>query len=270
MVETPVVKEISPSNEVVSQSLAWHDEFNRKSWQGKDSFHDREHVRATLTAAGRLIEAAQAGNDPLGILDDLRRWNEQHPETQISQDELPEVIKITFALHDTGNIAERVIKRNGKSLESVFYEHYKADNAESRSQEIAEKVIGASRLTEDQKRKFLSLVKHLINETKFALSGDVPFGVFARVVDQVGNAIFNENEKMVIGFLEEMRTEDPCAEFPPAFFFNFARRRFEQLVPEEKTRFSVLEIWGKELPEEKKGLEEELVTIADWLEERKK
>jgi len=217
----------------------------------------------------KLIKAALNGNDPLGIMADLTKWNEQHPDGQIKQEELLTVIKLAFACHDLGNIAEKALIGPNNETRLVFLSQYKADGAEDRSQEITEIVIKASPMPEEQKARFLPLIQHLINETKFMPEKEAPFGIFSRVVDQIGNDLFNTNEERIVGLLEEMGAENPYAEFLPYFFFNFARERFGQLVPNDNERASILGIWGKELPEEKIGLSQEPIKVTEWLECRK-
>jgi len=204
-------------------------------------------------------------NDPLEIIKDLEAWNQDHPEAKISREELPFVVSDTFAVHDTGNIASRTKEVEGKLSLDYFKDGYRAKNAEARSQQIAEEVIKASGLPRDQKDRFLLLVNHLIGETKYLFDKKTQFRVFMRVVDQIGNDLFSSNENRVTGLLMEMANEDPEAEFVPDLVFNFSRRRFAQLVPDEGARKAILAIWGKEMPDEIPNLQKEKVRVKDWL-----
>lgn len=267
MTEGVEVKDILRTDEITRECLGWHNEFDQKIWKNEASFHNAEHIRATIIAAEILVEKALTGNDPLKIMDDLEKWNREHPSKQIEREELSKVVRLAFASHDLGNIAQEATEQDGK-VSLIFLPQYMAKGGEDRSQKIAKTVMENSKIPEEQKRKWLPLVQHLINETKFMLEGKVSFGVFTRVVDQIGNNLFNTNEKMVIGLLKEMLVENPQAEFTPYSFFNFAKGRFGQLVPNENTRASILEIWGKKLPEDKKELSQKPVKVEDWLKEK--
>lgn len=263
--EAGEVKEISPTEKIVGQCQKWHWEFNEQFWSGKDSFHNAEHIQATILAAEKLIEAALAGNDPLGIMKDLEKWNKQHPGSEIKKKELLDVVKLAFAFHDLGNIAQETSTQPDGKIELDFLDKYQAKGAEERSQKIAEAVIMASDIPPEQKKRFLPFVLHLISETTYMPRKEAPFGIFVRVVDQIGNDLFSKNERRVNGLLEEMYAENPDAEFLPYFFFNFARERFEQLVPDDDTRDSILKIWDKKLPEEKRNLGKKPIKVRKWL-----
>jgi len=246
--------------EIIVQCLGWHDEFDQR-W-GKDSFHNRHHIEATMKAASTLVAKAMEGNDPLGILQDLKDWNDKNPSSQVTNDELPTVVSLAFALHDLGNIASGL--KNGKI---TFLDKYQANGAEERSQEIAEEVINNSKLSSNQKQRWLPLIKHLIGQTTYQPQGQEPFGLFARVADQIGNGVLNiKRDEMVDGLLNEMVGENPDATFKPYFFYNFVHERFPQLVPDEATREKILGIWQKNLPPKKENLPSKEIKIRNWLE----
>ena len=211
-----------------------------------------------------LVNAASSGNDPLGLMNDLAKWNKEHSDEQIEKSELPVVVSLAFACHDLGNIAEEILEEDGK-VKLSFLLQYQTQGAEDKSQQIAEKVIKSSDIPEEQKRRFLPLVLHLINETKFQPDGEALFGVFARVVDQIGNDLFSKNERRIYGLLEEMYAENLQAQFNTYFFFNFARKRFIQLVPDETARNIILIIWNKKLPEEKTEFVDRSIKVKDWI-----
>ena len=258
---------LSPTEAIEGNYLEWYQEFDEQNWQKEYSLHNPDHIRADFESADLLIQAALKGNDsdPLGIIKDLEAWNKDRPEAKISREELPLVVRIAFAAHDLGNIASQAKEVDGKLSLDYFKDGYKAKNAEARSQQIAEQVIKASELIQDQKDRFQPLVNHLVNETKYDFGEKTQFQVFMRVVDQIGNDLFSSNENRVIGLLMEMANENPEAVFVPDAFFNFSLRRFGELVPSEKTREAVLAIWGKDLPDEIPGLEKGKVRVEDWL-----
>jgi hypothetical protein len=270
--ELTKTRELGPSDSLVRDCLGSHREFNRTVWGKRASFHNEHHVRATLVASDQLVvKAMLSGHDPLGIMNSLKTWNRQHKRSQVKPGELREAVKMAFACHDLGNIAETATTDETGRASLVFLEAYKAHGAEERSQAIADKLIMASGMPDDEQERLGPFILHLINETMFTPQNrKVPFAIFARVADQVGSALFNKDRESVIGLLEEMRAEEPYAIFPPRFFYNFPRFRLAQLVPNAGTRKSVLGIWRKELPEEKTDLRGELTVIADWLAEQQK
>lgn len=263
-------KEVPAGEEIVSQCFAWHEEFDQKYWQGKPSFHNKQHLQTTITAAELLIQAVSRGEDPLGMAADSQIWNEQHPQEQIKQEELPEIVRLALACHDLGNIMESVSVGQNRETRPVFLPAYRAGNAENRSIAIADEIIKSSRMPEDRQRRYLPLIRHLIDQTKFNVSPEAPLGVFIKVVDQIGNDILNQDNNRVIGLLEEMMSEDPDRAFSPFFFFNFSSVVFSDLVASKETREKIISIWGKNLPENQNDLPQNEVRIQAWLQEREK
>ncbi len=254
---------------ILAQCLNWHKKFKQEHWQGKASFHDEYHIQSTLEAVTLLIRAARKiSTDPLKILADLETWNTQHPEIQITEDEFGLAARLAFACHDLGNILKTTILENNQ-VEPVFWQTYTAQNAEARSQAAASALIHASKLPETLKLKLLPLVNHLIDQTQFALAEPVPFYRFAKVVDQIGNSLFTTNRECQVGLLEEMVGENPDTEINPFQFFNFARIRFPELLPDETARHQILHIWGKDLPEEKTEFSHQSTKAATWLDQYK-
>ena len=266
-----ILCKLSPrEKEIAISCLDWHNEFNRKKWKKNPSFHNIHHAIAVMYSAQKLIQAALKGNDPLEIKNDLERWNRKS-HYQIEPKELTQVAILAFALHDTGNILKTIIIGPESKPTPQFLEKYTAEGAEERSQEIAEKLTGAysQKMPEENFSRFLPLIQHLINETKFNLEEKAPFGVFTRVIDQVGSNLFNTNTKRTSGLLQEIYKENPKTKFTPHHFFNFTRKRFEQLIPSKDKRNSILKIWGKKLPKEKTGLPQEPIEIGEWLRQEK-
>lgn len=260
-------KDTSLVKKITDQCLVWHQEFNSAYWQKKPSFHDQDHVLATIKAGTRLWQAAcQEDRDPLEIKRNLELWNQSHPRNAVDEAELGKGMEIAFACHDLGNIAAKAKKENG-GVKIIFHDAYRAKGAEERSQKIAKTIIKVSDLDEELKGRLLPLVVHLIGEAVYTGGQDKPFGVMVRVVDQIGNDLFNANQEKAKGLLEEMRAEDAGATFNPDFFFNFARQRFPQLVASQATRQAILEIWEKSLAGEVTGLPNEQVSVRDFLQQ---
>lgn len=246
--------------EIKTQALDWHKEFNQKNWQDKPSFHDNQHVEAVLTSSQKIIDAVKNENDPLKIKKDLKKWNEFH-QSGLDLKNFKRALNLAIYWHDLGNIADDF---DGKKPN--FLSQYAAKNAEDRSQEISKKIMEQPRFSNSQ--KLVPLIGHLINETKFIKNQEVPFANLMRVIDQIGNDLFSENEQRVEGLLLENYVEDKKATFNPYFFFNFTKNRFQQLIPEEKTRRQILEIFEKKIPEEK-NFENKTILIEDWLKNKK-
>jgi hypothetical protein len=230
----------------------------------EDAFHNTHHVVAVSNAADALWKAAfpaetklvsnrrgidyqheQIDNnrDPLDLSRQLREWNENHG-TQITPEQFFHAIKIAIALHDIGNIADSLQENNNGYISIVFHPDgaYKAQGAEKRSKDIAEKLLTSLKVAPE----IIELVKHLILETTYNYSdpqSPAIFGVFMRVVDQIGNAYFNENPYHVIGLLNEMVAENSEAVFDPDYFFNFPVQRFPQLVTDENVRAVIIAIF---------------------------
>lgn len=220
------------------KAASWHDEFDRIR-KIETSFHNREHLKAVRLAAERLIDEKEI-RDPLNLKSDLKRWNELHPGQELTEDEFKEAVIIFVGLHDTGNIIEKL----DPNLVPLYNDKYKASDAEERSKEIARKVLEDS--------KYLPLVEHLIDQTKYKLEykdedRNVPFAIFVAVVDQIGNDLLSDNPDRLAGLINEIKNEDPDRLIDPYDFYNFTRVRFPALAPDEAKRQEILGIWGKEI-----------------------
>ncbi|BDQ05008.1 MAG: hypothetical protein KatS3mg084_0526 [Candidatus Dojkabacteria bacterium] len=238
-----------------------HGGFDEKHGRSpKNAFHNTYHIIAVSNAAEALWRAAFStepkrvrnrrgiydgheqiynSRDPLDLSGQLQEWNENHG-TQITPEQLRYAIKIAVALHDIGNIAVSLKEDSNGDISIVFHTDgvYKAQGAETRSKDIAEKLLTLSKVSPE----IIELVKHLILETTYNYSdpqSPAIFGVFMRVVDQIGNAYFNENPWHVIGLLREMVAENSETVFDPEYFFNFPVQRFPQLVTDENVRTAI-------------------------------
>lgn len=196
--------------------------------------------------------SAEENNDPLGIKGDLEKWNNEHPNLKIKDNEFSFVVRMAFAAHDLGNIASG-FDENGNI---VFLDKYQAKDAEERSKEIAKFLISQSSLDDDQKRRFLPLITHLIDQTKYFFDEggkDKLFARFVRVVDQIGGNLFskdypNDQQDLSLGVLYETIYEKGESTFTPNVLFNFVVNRFPELVEDENLRNNILRIFGKSLP----------------------
>ena len=238
---------------------AWHERFDKEVWR-RESYHNREHIRAVKEAANKLIEAARNDSDPLGIIKELDRWNKDFPGARGSLGELGELADRAFDYHDLGNFMEG-LKITDKGFEPEFLDRYTAAGAEERSKKFA---IEAGREP---------LVIEFIEQTRFVERKDRKnyFATLVRVCDQIGNDIFSKNDKKVEGLVNEMTAENPEAVFRPSpyFFYNFAREQFPRLVNVGKTRDAVYKIWGLDEPDEVSGYPHTPVPMRRYMNDRK-
>jgi len=248
---------------LIRQALRFHQQFDEQVWDDWPSFHNPAHIEATSLSARVLVEGALKGNDPLGLLADLKRWNQERGG-DVSDKELAEVMALTFAVHDLGNIMNDLEIVNGE-VKPTFLPGYRSVGAEARSQQLAKKLFNFHFDSSEGERLF-PLVEHLINQTVPQLTDRTPpFAVSIRAIDQIGNDLFSHDDDREMGLLWEIGKEKPDEEFRPYHFFNFARVRFSQLVREEATREAVLTVWGKEIPPESDS-PGNFASITAWLE----
>lgn len=244
----PQTKEPLAAREVLRYPRRWHDAFNRKMWEGKNSFHNRMHIEAVEVANDRYLQNMGEGLDPLGVEVSRQRWNDLHPEEQLTQEELREAMPWVIRNHDLGNIMRTVTLTEG-DFTPVFLDRYTGQDAEGRSQDIAETLIANSDLPDNKKRRFIPFVRHGIDETQFQMADpNSPFTIYMRTIDQVGNDLFSRDERRGLGLLEEMSGENPDVQLNPYVVFNYAREMFPKIVPDKKARGEVYKIWNKSLP----------------------
>jgi len=251
---------------LIDRPLMWHDEFTDKLWKDKPAFHDKVHISSVEQSALAYLNRG-VESDPLSLENSVKVWNENHPESKIRAGELGEAIVWVIRCHDLGNIMGSIEVTDFGELRPKFFDRYRAKNAEPRSQRIAQVLLENSDHDEEKKAHFIPFVRHMIGESKYMMTDEQsPFALFMRVVDQIGNDLFSNNEQRVFGLLEEMLGENPNATFVPYNFMNFTRIRFPQLLPDEDLRQQLLKVWGKPLPPEQPNHSIEEILIADYLE----
>ncbi len=265
MEEGEIGKELLTSGEVLRLPFAWHDQFDREVWNGKPSFHNRDHIEAVGKASEIYLKRPKKEADPLRLEESLALWNKQNPEVCISESELPEVLRWAINTHDLGNIMSEV-KAVAGTLTPVFLDNYTAKNAEQRGQDIAQVLIESSDIASEKKERFVPFVRHLIGETVYKMEDpNIPFALYMRMVDQIGNDFFSVNRKRVEGLLEEVRVELPEAEIVLYDCHNFSGKRLPQLLPGENDQLVLQKIW-KPLPSEKQGFSKKKVRVSTLLE----
>ncbi len=247
--------EVSISKDILSFSLNLHSYFDENIWKQK-SFHNERHISAVTESAVKLVVAALNNNDPLNILGDLEQWNIQHPENTVQPEELEEVVRITFALHDLGNIISSVSYVDDQ-INVDFLPQYSGVNSEDRTQEIIPVLLEKFKVD----KKFNLIILHFISQTTFIYQESL-FGLFARVSDQIGrNSSFDD----LLGLVLEWNAENPDQEIIPDLFFNFQVRRLEQLVPDDFQRIKVTNIFNFPPHVEIENLSTQGVPVKEWL-----
>jgi hypothetical protein len=267
----------SKAEKIIQLSLKFHKEFDRRWKEEKrhfSSYHNENHIQATIEAATRLINKAFIeGIDPLDLRDDLQKWNKENPSAQITESEFLEVVCLAFSMHDLGNIAYGVKFDEKGNLQLDYLNGYTAKGAEERSIQIAREIIEKSELDEEKKKRYLPLIEYLIAQTVFKPQKpsqedkNKPFYIFVQVVDQIGGNLFNRQstEEIVFGLIEEGIFEKGGFEFDPHRFFNFVNLRLPELVGEEKAKM-IFKAFEKEPPPIINVEEDKQITIKseDW------
>jgi len=251
--------------ELLSLPLNWHDTFNAEVWKGKASFHNRYHVEAVEAANETYLKQAEL-RDPLDLKGNLERWNKTHPQASLTWDELKTTLQWAIRCHDLGNIMGSLRKGETGELSPIFLDTYRANQSEQRSQRLAQILMTESNLPQEQKQKLIPLVHHLIGETVYQPKDRaVPFAIYIRVMDQIGNGLFCRDPQREKGLLLEMSNEKPTATISPYAFYNFTRDRLTNLLPNRKKWKELFRIWKKPLPVEQAAYPKEPRLISDLL-----
>jgi hypothetical protein len=258
--------------EIFRQALDLFDRFENEIWKKeeiRESFHNRYHTEAFMAAGRMYLEKVSSGLDPLDFFADLDRYNEgKSADERYTFEEFLEAFEWSGLGHDMGNILKKITVSEGH-LFSDFHDKYLAEGAEERSKEIAEVLMGASDMETAKKDKLIPLVRHLIDQTKFVPSdSSIPFQKFAQAVDKYGGNLFSENPDRQEGLLAEILGENPGKVIRrPDDFINFTRNSL--LTMAEEDRKKLLEMWGKDLPDEISGLPSTPMPVTVLLEKIK-
>ena len=251
------------AEKIIQLSLKFHKEFDRRWKEEKRhsaSYHNENHIQATIEAATQLINKAFNGKiDPLDLRGDLQRWNQANPNAKITESEFLEAVCLAFSMHDLGNIAYGLKVDEKGVLQPDYLDGYTAKGAEERSIQIAREIIEKSGLDKEKKKRYLPLIEYLINQTVFKPEKpsqedkNKPFYIFVQVVDQIGGNLFNtqSREESIFGLVEEnvfeKYKEGETFVFNPYRFFNFVNLRLPDLVGDEKADM-IFNAFEKEKP----------------------
>lgn len=271
--EAPFTSEkLTTGKDILKLAVTWHERFKKEKWTDKPSFHDEFHIRAMDKSAQLLLTIRNSHphfdiDRQLNLLNQL--LTEQTPGfAGLEKSDLEEVMQIVAGSHDLGNICEDInITTNG--IEPGFLENgYTSKNAESRSQQIAEKIINFSGLDESKKSRYVQAVKYLIGQTEVKLNDpDEPFAVFMRICDQVGANLLSQKDVLqrTAGLRLELLHEYPQIHFAPDTFYNYVHKVLPDLVPGETTQNQILACWGFEgLPKRIPDLSQEKLPLASF------
>jgi hypothetical protein len=279
-----------------------HTSFDEKIWQHLPSFHNYDHIRAvhkTMKDYFTFLRSNPSGPDPLDIRESVIRWNDAHPNLQITLDQLELAMSLAIQCHDLGNFMRSVeVSKDekaidGQELRYTFFSKYHSSKlqhlegeqaeeaAEDRSIRIARfllrhrDLLGTTAPTKALPAYLEPLVCHLIDETRYDFSAEKgghrsPFSIAMRVFDQIGNYIHNINPVYLIGLMIELVLEDPWKIVNPYRFANFAFHRLQELLPDEATRNDLLKRYHVDfaLPNQDYSgfhFKDEQIEIFDWL-----
>ncbi len=274
--KTPLLTRIEHAAYEFSEEQHLH--FDANCWNQEMSFHNWDHVTGTYRSVHALFgNLEQARNE--GIVPDyldpfvqLERYNEmmskEYPSANVAilPHELELLLKTEFIRHDNGNTQIR----KGTVLEDL--DRYEGDYAESRTIEINEyylsDVIG---LADVDRFRYLKFFEYLTKQTEFIYDGsevhrqNMPFGVFMRFIDVIGQGVMNQDTLMeqVAGLILEQHLEwaekvpvnemeEKDIEFIPANTFSFFWQYLKQILPdftdEDRNRL-VKRLLGSAIPE---------------------
>ncbi len=228
--ETPMSPEILERKEAfVGEAIKQHTFHREQKWgaindvkiavgevEVAPSYHDEKHVRAVVLASTEIIEAAKRGNDPLGILSDLSKYNATN-KTALTIDDLSLAYSVAMAGHDLGNIT----KTSEAGLDAAgniildYAERYQGAPGppEARSGALTEYLIKHyfHDLPDDQAARIESikpLVQEIIRQTEYRgqkADRATPFDITTKFIDQIAQYHFSEKSLIenVAGFINE-------------------------------------------------------------------
>lgn len=266
---------------IFQQATAWHEQFNKEKWQGKESFHNAEHVGDVDNASELAIDEAMklltiqdpspeqiAIHDPLGFVSSVLELMESNNIT-IDKKRAVELarkgVKIGTSAHDLGNIMKGTKEESGKRVPD-WQDTYVSKDAEDRSKQIAKDLMQQFELQKELEGDELRLVEIIVDEfieqTRYKVTVSdqdraKPLSMFTTVVDQIGN------RQKAGALVEELVVEFPQRLENPGFFFNFALKRFDALLPDKNKQQRVWQIWKRNIPVLDSSIPDTSMTMTD-------
>lgn len=185
-------------------------EFIKGTNHPEGAFHGFRHFLNAAEAAKQLLKAAQGDemnlpNDPTHFWESLTNFCKDNniPIEVFDNQTLETVMELFGMTHDLGN-AFAGVRETENGLEFVCLKGKDGNNqfqktgAEERSIEMTEAVVKHYLKDQDisgeKQNAIIKLVQTLTSETSFCISDrKKPFAIFSRMVDQIGQALVDED-----------------------------------------------------------------------------
>jgi len=243
------------AQKILEFSLSTHLQFD-SDW-AKPSFHNEIHILAVIYAFLKVFFALLKSEDIFQIRNTLNTWN-QKSETSgsstspITLGKFALAMIIALAIHDLGNILQKIQEQEGENPKPIFHKVYNAEDAEERSKAIASVLITKFYQVVDEAKiqQIIGLVQHLIEQTKFQpnpnLTEKGTWWLLVQIIDQIGGNVVllstnpNYYVSAVAGLIIEIFQAGRDTPINLNDFLNFIVSRLEILVPDEKEAEKVL------------------------------
>jgi len=242
------------AQKILEFSLSTHLQFD-SDW-AKPSFHNEIHILAVICAFLEILPTLRH-DDIFAIENTLNTWNHKSETSESSTSpitlaEFTIAMIIALAIHDLGNILEKVQEQEGENPKVIFHKVYHAEGAEERSKAIASVLITEFYQAVDEAKiqQIIGLVQHLIEQTKFQpnpnLTEKGTWWLLVQIIDQIGGNVVllstnpNYYVSAVAGLIIEIFQAGRDTPINLNDFLNFIVSRLEILVPDEKEAEKVL------------------------------
>ena len=253
------------AQKILEFSLSTHLQFD--SHWAKPSFHNEIHILAVIYAFLKVFFALLKSEDIFQIRNTLNTWN-QKSETSgsstspITLGKFALAMIIALAIHDLGNILQKIQEQEGENPKPIFHKVYNAEDAEERSKAIASVLITKFYQVVDEAKiqQIIGLVQHLIEQTKFQPipsieSKQTPWWFLIQIIDQIGgNMVLLSTELLeepactkpnyyvsaVAGLIIEIFQAGGDKPINLDDFLNFIVSRLKILVPDEEEAKKIL------------------------------
>ena len=243
------------AQKILEFSLLTHLQFD-SNW-AKPSFHNEIHILAVICAFLEILPTLRH-DDIFAIENTLNTWNHESEISESSTSpitlaEFTIAMIIALAIHDLGNILQKIQEQEGENPKPIFHKVYNAEDAEERSKAIASVLITKFYQVVDEAKiqQIIGLVQHLIEQTIFqpipsTESKQTPWWLLIQIIDQIGGNVVllstnsNYYVSAVAGLIIEIFQAGRDTPINLNDFLNFIVSRLEILVPDEKEAEKVL------------------------------
>jgi len=242
------------AQKILEFSLLTHLQFD-SDW-AKPSFHNEIHILAVICAFLKILPTLRH-DDIFAIENTLNTWN-QKSETSgsstspITLGKFALAMIIALAIHDLGNILQKIQEQEGENPKPIFHEVYHAEDAEERSKAIASVLITEFYQAVDEAKiqQIKRLVQHLIEQTKFQpnpnLTEKGAWWLLVQIIDQIGGNVVllstnpNYYVSALAGLIIEILTVRAANGINLTNFLNFIAPRLKILVPNKEKANEIL------------------------------